>query len=571
MKTRLTILVGISTLFFSLFLTCFLINSYLKLTPPKTFLLSIDLSLLSPQQVNQALIANFSLPQIIILTSPSANFPLNPEIFSATIDYSSTLSKLFFKFNLKKSLFPQLNQFFSLKKHSLSLNYDTSLLSDYVATVSAQIDQPFIPTQLNLSSSKKEIILTPGKLGSSIDFSALTQSILYQLSHNNDSPLPIPIEKVGYLPSDRLISQVKSQAQKLIDKKITLTGDFVAWTIDDQTLISWIDFNTLLNADKLNQFSQTTAQSVNREPINAIFKFENNQVLEFRPAKDGLSVKQSELTRLLEQSIADLIATTSSSLSLVLPAAATPPLVNTEDVNNLGIKELLGRGTSTFKHSSNIRNYNIQKGSSVINHLLVAPGDTFSFLNALGEVTLKNGYKKAYIIREGRTELDVGGGICQVSTTFFRAMLNSGVEITERHPHAFRVSYYEEDRQPGYDATVFIPSPDLRFKNDTPNHILIQSTFDGINKVLTYEFYGTSDSRQVTIENYKKWGYQSPPPTRYIDDPTLPPGKLVREEHAVAGIKTSFDWLVTKNNQIFHQKTFYSNYTPWAAVFRRGI
>jgi vancomycin resistance protein YoaR len=273
---------------------------------------------------------------------------------------------------------------------------------------------------------------------------------------------------------------------------------------------------------------------------------------------------------LVNQNFSNLINSEKDSISVEIPFKSIPPKILTQDVNDLGIKELLGSGSSTFTHSAAIRNFNIEKGASIINRVLVAPDETFSFVKALGEVSLAAGYKNAYIIRAGKTELDVGGGICQVSTTFFRAILNSGLNITERRNHAYRVSYYEEDMPPGYDATVFIPSPDLKFHNDTGHHLLIQNTYDGVNKVLTYEIYGTSDGRVTTIDNYRQWGAAPAPPPVYIDDPSLAPGQVIQDERAIPGLKTAFDWKVTRNGETIHQKTFQSSYTPWAAVYRRG-
>ena len=551
-------------LFLSTFLFFFglLSSSFIQKTSPKTFLLGQDFSFLTRQQVESRLSSAFSLPPDITLTYLDQNFTITPASFSASIDYSATAD----------SLFPRplsLKKMFASKNYNLVLAYNSDQLDEQIASISAKIQKPFVPTELQLEDGQIKTIV--GHLGQAIDLDLLKQIISFRLSTLDNSPLKIPTKDIGLLPSQDQLSYSQSQANKLIGKSLIFIGDFENLSIDDTTLISWIDFFSNFNQNKITDFSQNLSQSLKRDPINAIFRFENDKVVEFRPAKEGLIVDDQKLVKILPSLVDNLIATSSSSFSTPLPVATIDPLVKTEDANNLGIRQLLGKGVSTFKHSDATRNHNIQKGSSIVNHVLVAPGDTFSFLNSLGEVSLDLGYKNAYIIRQGKTELDVGGGICQVSTTFFRAMLNSGVDILERRPHAFRVSYYEEDSPPGYDATVFIPSPDLKFKNDTPTHILIQSTIDLINKVLTYEFYGTSDGRRVEISNYRKWGWQAPPPTRYIDDPTLAPGQLVQEEHAVAGIKTAFDWTVSRDGETIHQQTFQSNYVPWAAVFRRGI
>jgi vancomycin resistance protein YoaR len=333
--------------------------------------------------------------------------------------------------------------------------------------------------------------------------------------------------------------------------------------------MSWLSFDTSLDQDKLTKFAKELNQSLRLDPIDAVFHFENGRVSQFKSSQPGRFVDEILLASTLNQSLDNLLQSDSTD-SVDIPFQYIDPIIKNEDANDLGIKELLGRGESSFSHSSAIRNKNIQRGAQVVNFVLVPPGETFSFNKNLGEVSVENGYHMAYIIRQGRTELDVGGGICQVSTTVFRAALNSGLPITERRPHAYRVSYYEEGSDPGFDATIFLPSPDLKFENDTAHHILIQSFYDGDKKTLAYEIYGTSDGRSVKIENYRKWDYSQPPPDRFIDDPTLAPGQLVQIEQRIPGLKTAFDWTVEKDGQILHQKTFSSSYTPWAAVFRRG-
>jgi len=569
MKNKISAFYFFALSFFLFSLLCFFLRFSFQLTPPQTFLLQTDFSRLSPDQVNQTLVSDFSLFDNLSLVFPEATFSFQSASISAKINYSQTGKQLFFQYDSALSFLSQIKKFFSPKHYPLVVDYDPLLLDTYLINLSLQVNRPFIPARLELKQGK--ISFVPGQIGQVLNFSDLSQTLLNRLSQNDPTPVALSLEPLGQLPDENDISLLTAKAQKLIGKSLVLTSELPDIIVDDQTLISWLDFFSEDNSDLIKQYVHFLSHEVKRDPVNAVLQFEDNKIVEFRPSQNGLSLLEDDLSASLATYLNRLIATDSASLSLALPLISTPPLVRTQDANNLGIQELLGRGTSTFKHSSAIRNKNIQKGSSVVNHILVPPGTTFSFLEALGEVTLEAGYQKAYIIRQGKTELDVGGGICQVSTTFFRAMLDSGVDIVERRPHAFRVSYYEEDRPPGYDATVFIPSPDLKFKNDTPAHILIQSTYNGDNKILTYEFYGTSDGRKVEIKNYKQWGWQAPPETRYIDDPSLPPGKLVREETAVPGIKTSFDWLVTRGDEILHQQTFQSNYVPWAAVFRRGI
>jgi len=390
------------------------------------------------------------------------------------------------------------------------------------------------------------------------------------LSYLDSTPISVSLNSLGQLPTADQTQALLAQAEKLKGKQIILNiPNTDPYTITDLTLMSWLSFNSVLDQPKLIKFIDELNQSLRTDPVDAVFQFEEAKVRQFRSSQPGRFIDSPALVTSLTNSVKSLLADQVIS-PLDIPFQFVDPVIRNEDANNLGIKELLGRGESSFSHSSAISNKNIKRGAEVVNFVLVPPGETFSFNKNLGDVSTENGYYMAYIIREGRTELDVGGGICQVSTTMFRAALNAGLPIIERQPHAYRVSYYEEGSNPGFDATVFLPNPDLKFENDTGHHILIQSFYDGDNKKLAYEIYGTSDGRTVTIDNYRKWDYSQPPPDKYIDDPTLAPGQIVQVEHRIPGLKTAFDWTVAKDGQILHQQTFSSSYTPWAAVFRRG-
>ena len=160
------------------------------------------------------------------------------------------------------------------------------------------------------------------------------------------------------------------------------------------------------------------------------------------------------------------------------------------------------------------------------------------------------------MIKEGKTILDDGGGVCQVSSTLFRALLNSGLPITERQAHAYRVSYYEQGSSPGLDATVYSPSPDLKFVNDTPGYILIEATADTKNYSLVFEIYGTSDGRVASITKPVVTGVVAPPEDLYQDDPSLPSGTIKQIDYKAWGAKVTFNYVVTRDGQEIINKTF---------------
>ena len=319
--------------------------------------------------------------------------------------------------------------------------------------------------------------------------------------------------------------------------------------------------------DALNQLSD----QINIPVEDALFHFANGKVTSFRPSKDGRQLNIQEAKKRINNAFVTAAKTGDQHLTILLPVDTVRPFITTDNTNSFGIKELIGTGFSEFNGSIAGRIHNVALAASRINGILIKPGDTFSFDDALGDISAATGYQSAYIIKEGHTVLGDGGGVCQVSTTLFRAALNAGLPIVERHAHAYRVHYYEEDGSPpGLDATVFSPSVDLKFKNDTPAYILIQTKIDLENLTLTFNLYGSKDGRTSQVYNAKIWDQAAPPPDLYQDDPTIPKGTIKQVDFAAWGAKTSFQYKVTRAGDVLEDTTFYSNFQPWQAVYMRG-
>ena len=321
-------------------------------------------------------------------------------------------------------------------------------------------------------------------------------------------------------------------------------------------------------------FSKTITplkKSINRPAVDALFTFENGKVTAFKPSSDGKTLDVTTTKDLILAKIPDLTKESApATITITLPVKTLKPTTTTDKANNLGIRELVGRGTSLFYGSIPNRIYNLTLAASRLNGILIAPGEEFSFDKAVGDVSSLTGYKQAYVIQNGRTVLGDGGGVCQVSTTFFRAILDAGFPVTERNPHAYRVHYYEEDSGPGIDAAIYTPSVDLKFKNDSGHSLLVQSYVDTENMQLTFELYGTKDGREVTIGKPIILSTSPAPEPLYQDDPTLPKGEVKQVDFAAAGAKVYFTREVKKNGKVIISDKFTSNYRPWQAVYLRG-
>lgn len=312
------------------------------------------------------------------------------------------------------------------------------------------------------------------------------------------------------------------------------------------------------------------AESIDEKPVNALFKFENGRVTAFQASSEGRKLDWETLDKRIHNLGDAVVATSPKTIKIAVPIKILRPTVTTESVNNFGIKELIASGSSHFAHSIPQRIHNINLATNRISGALVAPGKTFSFDNILGDVSLFTGYQQAYIIKEGKTVLGDGGGVCQVSTTLFRAVLNAGFPIVERNAHAYRVGYYEQDSPPGLDATTYVPTVDLKFKNDTQNYILIQSSIDYNEQKLEFFLYGTRDGREVFVSKPVVSDQIPAPAPAFQDDPTLPKGQVKQVDFEASGAKVIFTRTVTKNGKTIIFDKFISVYQPWQAVYLRG-
>jgi len=321
--------------------------------------------------------------------------------------------------------------------------------------------------------------------------------------------------------------------------------------------------------DKLYETLAPFIKKINKDPVDALFTFQNGKVTAFKPSIEGKIVDIDDIKKNLNYQFEKVLSNKTQVINIPVNIKTLAPKITTDKANNLGIEELIGKGTSLFYHSLQSRTFNITLAATRINGVLIPPNETFSFNKALGDVSSFTGYQQAYIIQNGKTILGDGGGVCQVSTTFFRALLDSGLPITERYPHSYRVGYYEEDSPPGLDATIYVPSVDLKFKNDTSDYILVQTEVDQDAQQLSIFLYGKKDGRIVSMTQPVITNRVPPPPDLYQDDPTLPKGVIKQVDFKAEGSKVSFTREVIKNGKKTLDK-FISNYAPWQSVYLRG-
>ncbi|CAM3223060.1 Vancomycin resistance protein [Deinococcus saxicola] len=224
----------------------------------------------------------------------------------------------------------------------------------------------------------------------------------------------------------------------------------------------------------------------------------------------------------------------------------------------------LASGQSSFAGSPGFRVHNIRTGAERMQGTWVAPGKTFSFNALIGPINSATGFQPGYVVTGNTLSTEDGGGICQVSTTVFRAAFNAGLPITERHEHSYLVGYYEE---PGLDAAVYAPSKDLRWKNDTAAPLLVQTDRDLKAETLTVSLFGANDGRRVRISEPVISARKPAPDPTFMLDRELETGAARRVDMPAAGMRAVVTRTLTFTDGKQRQEDFVSRYKAWGGVF----
>lgn len=292
-----------------------------------------------------------------------------------------------------------------------------------------------------------------------------------------------------------------------------------------------VSLRSVPDIQAIRNFIDGLSIRVRQEPVDAKFSVgEDGKVTVAEPEKTGRDLDTDKSVAILFQAVGQSLP---SGTDINLPAQTTTPHVTAADQRRLGLVELVGEGHTDFRGSPKNRLYNIKRSLEQFQGVLIAPDEEFSFVDHLGPVDGEHGYLPELVIKNNRTEPEFGGGICQVSSTVFRAAIYSGMKITARRNHAYPVRYYTPY---GMDATVYVPRPDLRFINNTPGTILMISNIEGTT--LSFRFYGTKDGRTITID-----------------------GPHILESNPDGSMKTIFNQTVTDTNgAAFINDNFWSNY-----------
>lgn len=400
-------------------------------------------------------------------------------------------------------------------REEAQLSFNAEALANQAIALNSEVATPSVNARYEAKDSA--ITFVNGRAGTRLDFAALGLAFYNRVSQLSDEPVQVALTRTDPAVDNTTLEANKDLAQSYIAKPLQLSFADKTWAVEPTTTLSWLhstrspqaqvysrslvseaypmlESTTTLDFDKgaIDSYLTTISKDIDQAAVDAQLNVTEGRATIFVASKDG---RKLEVAKTRDAILASL-RSTEAQRTVAMSVTILKPTVNEESINNLGIKELLSEGVSYFPGSSANRLTNVRVGAARYNGVLLKPGEVFSFGKLLGPVGAEQGYKKSLIILEDREVEDYGGGLCQVSSTAFRAALMAGLPILERTNHAFAISYYTAPYGvPGVDATIYYPPVDFKFRNDTDAHILIQTEMVGTT--LKFRFYGTKKKEGV--------------------------------------------------------------------------
>jgi vancomycin resistance protein YoaR len=546
---------------------------------PGVYIWDVDVGGLDRDQAIERLSATFRYPgdRHPVLRYDQQLWPVDPADLGLELDAEATVDEALaigHRGDLVDQFKEQLSVLVRSRLVAPVFSFDQGAGTMFISQIAREVNQALRNASLSLGEDLS-VTVTPGRGGREVDGEATRQALVSRIEGMGGGAVDLVVRETEPFLTD--LSAVQAQVERVLSGPVTLTAPGSdPWVIEPATLASWLilrpttagdgpaTLSVTLDPGQTSALAQEISSQVERLPTDAQFRFDDAMgvLVPIVESVPGQTLDITATVSLIET------AANGDQRTAALPLIPVSPAVSSEDGQQLGIVELIGEGTTGFAGSSASRVQNIAVGASQFDGVFVAPGETFSFNQYLGEVTAEKGYEESIIIWGNTTRADVGGGLCQVSSTAFRAAFWAGLPITERWAHAFRVSYYEPPK--GMDATIYSPSVDLKWVNDTGHHILIQTYVDRANSTVTFRYYGTNPGRSVEMDGPYETNHLEHGPPVYRDDPTRPEGETKQIEWAKDGLDVTVYRIIKEGGVEMQRDTFFSRYQPWQAVYLVG-
>lgn len=389
---------------------------------------------------------------------------------------------------------------------------DSAKLTAHTIGFADDVAVPVQNAAFNINGTTTDV--KQAQTGKRLDMLGWVTALRWHVANGETDELKLPTTDQQPIISSAELSLLKDKVSKYVSAPILLStpnksktitinqSDLVAWlgasrsgitditetpSLDAILHINSAPIQVGLNTHKVDEYVATLASSVDQEPVNAVLGFgANGKTTIVKPAQDGLKLDVAKTSEVIKAALDKSAA----ERNITMVASVAKAEVREDTLQSLGLQDHLSTGQTFFPGSPSTRLINVRTGAAKFNGVMLKPGEIFSFGKLLGEVNAATGYVPELVILDKREEKQYGGGLCQVSSTAYRAALLAGLPITQRQNHSFAISYYTAPYGvPGIDATIYYPAVDFKFRNDTPGHLYMQTRMVGTT--LTFDYFGT--------------------------------------------------------------------------------
>jgi vancomycin resistance protein YoaR len=460
---------------------------------------------------------------------------------------------------------------------AVPITFDNTAVERYVASLATDIDRAPINAQIRLEGA--QIVTTPATPGRRLLVDATVRDLSTQLKTLRPAVVTLRVETLPPRIGDRAVAVARERLAALLAEPLTLKADEQEHVWTPERLASLITITQASDRDRapigisidgervLKQLRQIADATEVRGTYPRV-AWNGGDLQITKPGKPGRRVDEINARDLV------LAALRGQERTIELPWRAIDPPVTEANLDQLGINELVSLGKSDFAGSAAYRVTNIVAGTRRLDGILLAPGDEFSFTSTVGAINAANGFVEGAAIVQNRTQKEFGGGICQVSTTMFRAAFWAGLPITERWEHSFYINWYDKyglganGNGPGLDAAIFTGVKDFKFVNDTGAWLLVQTAADPRTAMAQVAIYGTKPAREVTLTGYRVYN-QTPAPGDpvFVADAEQPAGALRQSDRARGGMTIDVYRVITENGVSRAPELFRTRFRAWPNIF----
>ena len=470
-------------------------------------ILGIDVSNLTQDEAKEKLsnILNSRLETNLVFSHNEVLYNVLPSQLECSFDISKAVNEAF-SYGRNGNIFKNNFDIINTLINKVDLNVDFAFNNDLYNSIVLQMNSNFEDglKQYSYEIDGNNLIITAGKKGYIIKSDVLKDLIIKKLTSSNYNTDSIEIPAEESEPSSIDIDKIHSEIYKEAQDAYYTTNPYAVYP--SQT---GLDFN--------------------------------------------ISIEEAK----------QIIAT--SSETYTIPLKTLYPEVTTNDIGTEAFPDLLATYTTSYATSNSNRSTNIALAAKKINGTVLMPGEEFSFNGTVGKRTTAAGFKVAGVYSNGQVTSDVGGGICQVSSTLYNSVLKANLEITNRVNHTFTVAYVPI----GLDATVSWGAPDFKFKNSRSYPVKIVATT--ANKKITVSIYGLKEDVEYEVELVSYKTATVPYSTVYTTDTSLAPGQTKVVQSGSNGAK-AVSYRVLKLNDQEVSRTLLSKdtYSPHNQIIAVG-